>query len=209
MNRKTVFKSKKTIIISIASIAVVLLLSSLFLINMGIVSAQWNTQSNIEGFKINNATGALQETLYIYINDLSVFAEELRSILSEEIESQLTSTRAIKVFNVTNNTENTSFLGLHVTEQSTRYHPWSSECKYTIFYYFSNVGNTEYFTGFKNAETMYDNPPVIFNSSDGKQLLDIGQISVQGSFHGLFTKPKMEEMTIEQISDEIMKQVGK
>jgi len=209
MDQKNIFKSKQLAIIGVFSIAALLVISSLFFINIGIVSAKWNTHSNIEGFKINNATGTIKETLYLYINDLSLFADQLRSVLTNELESHLTSTKTIKVLNITNNTKNASFLGLHVTEESTQYSPWSSGCKYNIFYYFSDVGNTKYFTGFKTAETMYDNPVVLFNASDGDQLLDIGEITMQGSFNGFFSKPKMEEMTIKQISNEIVKQVEK
>ena len=111
------------------------------------------------------------------------------------------------VFNQTNKTKDTSFLGIHVTEKPNQYYPWSSTCEYNIFYYFSDVGNTNYYMGFKTAESMYDNPPVIFNSTDGKQVLNIGEISIQGSFSGFFSKPYMNNQIVDQIATEIINQV--
>ena len=205
---KDSFIQKHWLKLLIVSICVgIVLVSSLFFVNIGIVNAAWNTQSNIEGFKINNSTGALQETLYIYIDNTSLYAEQLRSMLLENLATQITSTKQMIVLNETNYTDDASFLGIHVTEKLNQYYPWSSTCEYTIFYYFSDVGNTNYFMGFKTAESMYDHPAVVFNSSDGEQLLNIGDISIQGSFNGFFSKPRMDEMIIDYIANEIVKQV--
>ncbi|MBS3749821.1 MAG: hypothetical protein KGY67_09035, partial [Candidatus Thermoplasmatota archaeon] len=168
----------------------------------------WNTQSNIEGFKINNSTGTIQETLYIYIDNSSLYAEQLRAVLLDKLASYQTSTKSMMVFNQTNNTKDASFLGIHVTEESNQYYPWSSACEYHIFYYFSDSGNTNYFMDFKNAESMYDHPAVVFNSSDGEQLLDIGDITIQGSFNGFFSRPRMNKLVIQKIASELINQVN-
>jgi hypothetical protein len=55
---------------------------------------------------------------------------------------------------------------------------------------------------------MYDHPAVVFNSSNGAQLLRIGDISIQGDFNGFFSKPKMQDMTIDYIAEEIIKQIN-
>ena len=195
------------IVIIFVVIGIVFIFSLLF-VNFGMVNAAWNSQSNIEGFEINNSTGELQETLYIYIDNTSLYAEQIRSILLEKLASHQTSTQTMMVFNQTNKTKNASFLGIHITEKSNQYSPWSSTCECNIFYYYSDVGNTNYFMGFKTAETMYDNPAVIFNATDGEQALNIGDISIQGSFSGFFSKPYMNERIIDQIAIEILKQVN-
>ena len=209
LENKDSFIQKHWLKLLIISVCIgIVLVSSLFFVNLGIVNAAWNTQSNIEGFEINNSTGAVQETLYIYIDNTSLYAEQLRSILLENLATHLTSTKQMMVLNETNNSKNTSFLGIHVTEKLNQYYPWSSTCEYNIFYYFSDVGNTNYFMGFKTAESMYDHPAVVFNSSDGKQLLNIGDISIQGSFNGFFSKPRMNVLIIDYIANEIVKQVN-
>jgi hypothetical protein len=207
-NEKTGIQKHWLKLVVIFTIIGIVLVSSLFFVNIGMSDTKWNTQSNIEGFKINNSTGALQDTLYIYIDNTSLYAEQLRVILLEELASDQIETKAMMVFNQTNNTKDASFLGIHVTEKSNQYYPWSSTCDHTIFYYFSDIGNTNYYMGFRNAESMYDNPPVIFNSTDGKQVLNIGDISIQGSFSGFFSKPYMNNQIVDQIATEILKQVN-
>lgn len=206
-------RNKKTLIhkhwskILVLVIAVSMILSSLFFLNIGIVNAEWNAHSSIEGFQINNATGELKETLYIYIDNTSLYAEEIRSILLEKLASYNTGTKQLIDFNETKEMMNASFVGIHITQNIQEYYPWSATNKYTVFYYFSDIGNTNYYLGFKTAESMYDNPPVIFNASDGDQLLNIGDITIEGLFSGMFSKPRMEERTIEYIANEIVKQV--
>jgi hypothetical protein len=201
--------AKKYLIIFVAiGITFILLCSALFLVNIGIVNAQWNAQSKIEGFKINNSTGKLQETLYVYIDDSSLYAQQLLILLQQRLQSYTTNVKIMTRFYETKEIKNASFLGVHITKSNKKYYPWSAENKHTIFYYFSDVGNTEYFIGYKNAESVTENPVVSFNSSNGKQLLHIGDISIQGSFSGFFSKPKMQDITIEYIANEICKQVN-
>lgn len=207
-NEKTSMQKHWLKLVVIFTVIGIVLVSLLFFVNIGTSETKWNTQSNIEGFKINNSTGALQDTLYIYIDNASLYAEQLRVILLEELASDQTETKVMMEFNETNKTKDASFLGIHVTEKSNQYYPWSSTGEYNIFYYFSDVGNTNYYMGFKTAESMYDHPAVIFNSTDGKQLLNIGDISIQGLFSGFFSKPYMNDQIVDQIATEILKQVN-
>jgi len=205
--RKRTFIQKQWLnVLIIFTVIAVILLSSLFFVNIGMVDAVWNAQSNIEGFIINNSTGALQNTLYIYIENTSIYAEQLRSSLIKKLATNQLSTHSMIVFNQTNRTKDASFLGIHVSEISNYYYPWSSMCEYNIFYYFSDVGNTYYFMEFNTAESIYDQPAVYFNETDGKQLLNIGEISIQGSFTGFFSKPYMDNLIIDQLATEILKQ---
>jgi len=182
-------------------ITIGLLYSSLFFINVGMVNAKWNTQSDIEGYQINNATGKLRETLYIHIDNSSIYAQPIRFVLSQKLAVHTTSVKLMYEFNETSELTNASFLGIHITTDSHHYYPWNTETKYDIFYYYSDLGNTQYFSGFKTATSLYDNPVVFFNSSDGDQLLRIGDITVEGSFNGFFSKPKVTEMTIDHIAE--------
>lgn len=205
---------KKTIIqkhwtkLLVIPIIVGLVISSLFFLNIGIVNAEWNAHSNIEGFQINNATGKLKETLYIYMSNSSLFANQILPVLLEKLESYTIVTKQMTSFNETSELMNASFIGIHITEEKQHYVPWSAENKFTVFYYFSDIGNTKYFNGFKTAESMYENPAVLFNSSDGGQILRIGDIKIEGLFNGFFSKPRMEEMTYNYIAKEICKQVS-
>lgn len=184
------------------------LFASLFIANIGVINSEWNTHSDIEGFQINNATGEIKDTLYIFIDNSSVYANKIRSALVQELESSHVSTKPMFSLLETNSIKNASFLGIHITENLNTYYPWSAENKYTVFYYFSDNGNTQYYVAFKTAETLYDNPPVLLNSSDGAQLLRTGDMTIQGSFNGFFSKPRMDETTIQYITQEIMKQVN-
>ena len=190
------------LVVSIMCISV--FISSLFFVNVGIVNAAWNTQSKIEGFSINNATKSFQETLYIFIDNSSLYAEELRLMLSENLVYLQTNVEVLYSFNETIKMKNASFLGIDVEKISYDYYPWSSNVEYSIFYYFSTVGNTKYFNGFKTAESMYDHPAVVFNSSDdeqiSKQLLNIGEIDIQGKLDGFFSIPKSTDILIEHIA---------
>lgn len=209
MNQTNYLPVKKYLILfAIVGITIILFSSALFFVNIGIVNAQWNSQSKIEGFTINNSTGELKETLYLHINDSSLYSKQLLSLLQQQLQSHTTNVKIMTQFNETKEIKNASFLGVHITENNGHYYPWSAENKYSIFYYFSDVGNTEYFIGYKNAESVAENPVVIFNSSNGKQLLHIGDISIQGLFSGFFSKPRMQEATIEYITSEICKQVN-
>ena len=208
MNQKKTGPQKHWLMLVVVfAVIVTVLILSLFFVNIGMSDTKWNAQSNIEGFEINNPSGELQETLYIYIDNTSLYAEQLRSILLEELDSYQTQNKAMIAFNETNNTKDASFLGIYVTEKSNQYYPWSSTCEHNIFYYFSDVGNTNYYKGFKNAESMYNHPAVIFNATESKQVLNIGDISIQGSFSGFFSKPYMNEQIVNQIAKEIIKQV--
>ena len=188
-------------------IFIIVFISLLFFLNVGSINAEWNTQTNIEGFRISNATKSFQETLCIYIDNSSLYTEELLSMLSDDFASYKTTTQVIHFFNETNNMKNASFLGIDVKKISYQFYPWASNVEYNIFYYFSTVGNTNYFNGFKTAESIYNHPAVIFNSSDEEQLLNIGDISIQGKFNGFFSKPRMDEMILEKIVTEIVNQV--
>ena len=209
MNQNDYLPVKKHLIIfGVVSITIMLFCSALFFVNIGIVNAQWNSQSTIEGFKINKSTGELKETLYLYINNSSLYSKQLLSLLQQRLQSHTTNVKIMTQFNGTKEIKNASFLGVHIIENNGHYYPWSAENKYSIFYYFSDIGNTEYFMGYKNAESNGDKPAVIFNSSNGKQLLHIGDISIQGLFSGFFSKPRMREATIDYIASEICKQVN-
>lgn len=204
---KKPFLQKQLFLLIAVGISLIVLTSSLFFANYGIVNAEWNARSNIEGFQINNATGEFKETVYLHIDNSSMFSEQLIPVLQDKLQSYTTTIKLMTVVNETRQLNNASFLGIHVTEDEKQYYPWSAENKYTVFYYYSDTGNTYYFNGFKTATSLYDNPVVFFNSSDADQLLNIGDITIQGSFNGFFSHPRMQEMTIEYIFTEICKQV--
>jgi len=206
---KKMILKKHWIKLLIIILAIIIFVSSLFFVSIGIVSVELETSSDIEEFKANNATGKLQDNLYIYIDNNSFYAQDLRSILLKSLESQGVSTKLIFVLNETSLMNNSSFLGIYVTQESSSYVPWSGENKHMVFYYFSDKGNTQYYTDFKSAETDNENPLVILNSSNGSQFLGVGDFIIQGSFGGFFSKPKMNELTIEFIADLILDQLEK
>ena len=86
-NEKTSMQKHWLKLVVIFTVIGIVLVSLLFFVNIGTTETKWNTQSNIEGFEINNSTGALQDTLNIYIDNASLYAEQLRVILSEELAS--------------------------------------------------------------------------------------------------------------------------
>lgn len=207
-NSKITFIKRNWLKFLISGVAIALVISSLYFVNMGIVNVEWNAQSSIEGFQINNATGEIKQTLYIYIDESSMYAGQIRSFLLQELDSAQTKVKQMMVLNDTSSIKDASFLGIHITENLNQYYPWSAENKYTVFYYYSDTGNTNYYNAFRTAISMYDHPPVVLNASNGPQLLRIGDITIEGAFNGFFSKPHMDKMSIDYLCQEIIKQVN-
>lgn len=198
---------KQWVKIVIASCIIVFLCSTLFFANFGMVSAKQSTQNSLQRFSVNDADGIIKQTLYLYIEPDSSYYNEVTSLLQKRLEPYPFSIQLTDMKNKTITSENASFLGLQISEVTNQYYPWSGQNKYSVFYYFSDVANTMYFSSALTAESKQDRPAIVFNASQGSQVMYIGDILIETTMNGFFSKPRMEQMSIDTIVEVIYNQL--
>lgn len=208
MNTKKMQDLKKISIAFIGfSIVCIILFSLLFFSSFGIVNAQWITHDQIESFSVGNADGEIKDTLFVYIQNNNLFSDEVSRLLEKKLQSHSFSIQMLEQVNETTNIDNTSFLGITISEITTHYTPWSAEIKYSIFYYFSDIGNTMYFPILIDEESSSTRPAIIFNATQGAQFLNVGDIVVEASIDGFLSKPKMQQIFYDAIAESIYNQL--
>lgn len=103
--------------------------------------------------------------------------------------------------------ENTSFLGVKISETHMQYSPWFAEIQYSLFYYYSDIGNTMYFPVLISEESSSDRPAIIFNATQGAQFLHVGDIVVEAIIDGFFSKPKIQHISYDAVVEAIYNQL--
>ncbi len=177
------FTKRRKILFSILIVFSAVLFLSLFYIEFGIFNSESSVNSDSERFSAMNPELKSSGDLYLYVEGNS----KIKNYLIEELKKELGG--KFSVYNYANLKEEFDgpVLAVSVLEKDMFYTPFYSNSESRVFSFYSLSGKTKYFKDFISSYYGAKEPAVIFNSTEGPQLIKKSELLAEQNIYGIFS----------------------
>ncbi|HDS45690.1 MAG TPA: hypothetical protein ENN68_06325 [Methanomicrobia archaeon] len=204
-NPRTALTGKKRIPVIFAFVLLAGLVIASFTLDFGLVRSESAANSQVSTFSVMNPQVDLSGTVYLYVEGNDPVSKALEAELTQDLRGIAAE---VKLSAILHEQFDGPVIAVFMIREDPFYTPVYATATADMLYCFSSIGSTRYFIDFYRAEFGVPEPAVIFDSSDGPQLLEKGRVSVTISLRGLFSWPASKRYLAEPFSREIVTQLS-
>ena len=201
---KTTLTSKKRILVIVVLVLLAGFVISLYALDFGLARSESTATSQVDTYSAMEPEPDLSGTIYLYVEGTDPVSRALEAELKQDL---LAVSAEVKVSDDLKAQFDAPVVAVFVLRKDQFYTPVYATADADVLYCFSSSGSTRYFKDFIMSELGALEPAVVFSSSDGPQLLQKGNISIQNTVQGLFSWRASVRYLAESVSREIVTNV--